>query len=108
MRDHLRPLAASRLEGPLAATRVAASGCGWLPCSASSCKWLQVGVRGCDCLPVLRVGASGCESGCQYCEWLRVAASGCEWLRVAARLTFTTKLRADDRVPDRKWISGQR
>ena len=78
--DHLRPLAATCSGGhwrPLAATRLAASGCKWLP-MRRKCWWP---------LAATRLAASGCK-------WLpmrrEVAASGCKWLPGVGETIFFT------------------
>ena len=89
---HLRPLEWLPLRRecwrPLAATRVAASGCKWLQVAASGCRWQENAGGHLRPLAATRVAASGCK-------WLpvtrecwrplaatRLAASGCKWLPV--------------------------
>ena len=89
-------MSGGHLRMPLAATRVAARGCKWLPVTrecwrplaatrvaASGCKWLPVTS---ECLATTRVAASGCKwlPVTREC-WRPLAAtcghsSGCKWL----------------------------
>ena len=114
---HWRPLdwlqvAASGLRRecwwPRAATRLAASGCKWLPLrrecwrtlaatrlAASGCKWLPMRRKCWWPLAATRLAASGCKWLPMRREWWRPLAatgdhsSGCKWLQVAAGVSET-------------------
>ena len=75
---HLRPLAATREKRPLAATRVAASGCKWLQVAAFyEIETPRPRVEGGH----LRSLAATRQSGhLRPLAATRVAASGCKWL----------------------------
>ena len=78
---HLRPLAATREKRPLAATRVAASGCKWLLFMTSATRRRRPLAVTCGHSTERPLAAT-----CGH-------SSGCEWLQVAAFLKF--KYRAE-------------
>ena len=72
---HLRPLAATREKRPLAATRVAASGCKWL--LFMRLKHLGHASKAATCGHLRPLDRAATCGHLRPLEWLRVAASGC-------------------------------